>query len=417
MATQRYSSPELLNTTYNTDVLAREALKRRVCRVTFKGTEYQGHVECKVRLVLDPQNLRMILSVGKQDEESPCGKLVFTAERNTFFMAMEKEGESDFDRIQEYVTKNPRLFKGFGAVTLYIIEVNSSPIETGEGWRLEGEDRDRWKTLCQEARRCSHMLVWKNWAPWDKDIEQVITCFSVFQSGITGNPASRENFQARETSGSSDGSEGRHSEPIRLQTMKAITPDKVIKTEQPDDFDNNFMRLKSRVCRPSPAALLPSLSLPSRPPTPEGLIIRMPPSESHEHQQRGSSFAVRSSCSSSPMRDLRSRSPGPGNSRDLRDHRSPSVRPVRESPSGRRSRSPTSVIHSYYRSRGIDPNDDMYQRVRELEDRARQAERNLLIAEMRIARFDHRTATYDLEEALRRLNQHRERHDEIINSE
>ncbi|KAJ9247806.1 hypothetical protein DTO207G8_7809 [Paecilomyces variotii] len=218
MASQKLPGPEWFTTPQGSDApkgLAREASIRRPCRVNFYECESDDYVECRVRLLLDSQNPRLVISVGPQGDGSPGAQLVFTVESNTFTLGVEKPGDTLYQTIKDARKRMPRLFEGFPTTSLYLVKLHGAPIQTGQSWRLEGEARSNWEKLSQWANQHRNMLVWKKWLPSHKNFEQINSWFSVLQSKVAAVPGGRAAFWAYTATKPAqlpDGSEGRRPE-------------------------------------------------------------------------------------------------------------------------------------------------------------------------------------------------------------
>ncbi|KAJ9222118.1 hypothetical protein DTO027B5_5084 [Paecilomyces variotii] len=162
----------------------------------------------------------MIISVGGQGQGEPCAELTFNVENCTFNMGVEDPEDMFYKAIQEARQISPRLFDDFTTVALYAVVMHSRPLRTGQGWRLQGEERSSWDELCELADTDgAQMLVCKKWAPSHKFTREIHSWFSVLQSQIIDVDNTRKTFWAYQNKKPlklSDGSEGRYPELVWL---------------------------------------------------------------------------------------------------------------------------------------------------------------------------------------------------------
>ena len=82
-------------------VFVKQALKPTPCRVSFVGTDFDGYLECKARIVLDSQQPRVVLSVADNLQAlANGGHLVFAAQDYNFRMGIEKNGNAGLEEIR-----------------------------------------------------------------------------------------------------------------------------------------------------------------------------------------------------------------------------------------------------------------------------------------------------------------------------
>lgn len=84
------------------DKLFVSAKQSRPCRATFIGTDFNGYLECRMRLILDSQQPRVILSIANDmGAIKHGGHLVYTAQDNDFHMGIEKPGNAAAEEIRQ----------------------------------------------------------------------------------------------------------------------------------------------------------------------------------------------------------------------------------------------------------------------------------------------------------------------------
>ncbi|KAJ9302329.1 hypothetical protein DTO271G3_1195 [Paecilomyces variotii] len=164
---------------------SKQAAARRHCRVTFEDSESGNYIDCKVRLTLDPQDPNIILSVGLQTDASPRARLTFTVANSTIKMGVEAIDDALREAIQETRERIPRLFEGIDTASVYLVELRGPPIQTGEYWRLESEERERWDELCRRASQCRRMVVCRSWMPTQKYTLDIHSWFATATSVLS----------------------------------------------------------------------------------------------------------------------------------------------------------------------------------------------------------------------------------------
>ncbi|KAJ9235439.1 hypothetical protein DTO169E5_6155 [Paecilomyces variotii] len=180
---------------------SKKAAARRHYRVTFEDSESGNHIECKIRLTLDPQNPNIILSVGLQTDASPRARLTFTVANSTIKMGVEASDDALREAIQDTRERIPRLFEGIVTASVYLVELRGPPIQTGEYWRLESEERERWDALCRRASQCRRMVICQDWVPTQKYTRDIHSWFATATSALSDPshpviPPSRSPLQA-----------------------------------------------------------------------------------------------------------------------------------------------------------------------------------------------------------------------------
>ncbi|KAJ9247809.1 hypothetical protein DTO207G8_7812 [Paecilomyces variotii] len=188
MEPQRYVHPEQSRATRvptPPKEWSKKAAARRHCRVTFEDSESGNHIECKIRLTLDPQNPNIILIVGLQTDASPRARLTFTVANSTIKMGVEASDDALREAIQDTRERIPRLFEGIVTASVYLVELRGPPIQTGEYWRLESEERERWDALCRRASQCRQMVICERWMPTYKYTRDIHSWFTTATSAIS----------------------------------------------------------------------------------------------------------------------------------------------------------------------------------------------------------------------------------------
>ncbi|KAJ9258815.1 hypothetical protein DTO280E4_1206 [Paecilomyces variotii] len=192
MSSQSLPGPEWFDAAHGCDApagLGKEAAVKRRCRVAFYGDPCTDYAACQIRLILDSQDPRVILTM-RDTKSFPCPQFIFTLEKCFISMGMEKEGDDLFQTIKELRAENPHWFKDFEKVTLWVIKktAGEDPIETGFSWKLDQKAREEWCSLRDRLRQSSCVLIWKNWAENHKDPEPIQSWFNVLQLEKIADP-------------------------------------------------------------------------------------------------------------------------------------------------------------------------------------------------------------------------------------
>ncbi|KAL1846618.1 hypothetical protein Plec18167_004928 [Paecilomyces lecythidis] len=188
MAHQISSGPRELTAASFSDppkATTKAARARQPCRVTFTGPQFDDYIACKVQVILDFQNPRIVLSVGPQGPGNPCAQLAFTVETNVIRMGIEEPNDALFTTIQGTRRRLPQMFDSDSSTALYLVELHGSPVKDGEYWKLEGEEREKWETLCGRVSQSARMLVIRWWNNPEERVRSIHSWFAFIASTVS----------------------------------------------------------------------------------------------------------------------------------------------------------------------------------------------------------------------------------------
>jgi hypothetical protein len=187
----------------------------RPCRVTFIDTDFNGYLECRMRLVLDSQQPRIILSACMYDSENKNittyllrihstvandmtaiqngGHLVFSAQDNNFHMGIENPGNAAAEEIRQLRSpgKHPGWFQGMGRVSFIRIQPRKPAAQIGAPWMLEGNKLNTWTQLQRYTTTATQIYVWSKWETSSgyAVVENVHSWMRVLQFMVNSNRA------------------------------------------------------------------------------------------------------------------------------------------------------------------------------------------------------------------------------------
>lgn len=163
----------------------RAARARQPCRVTFSDPQSDDYIACKVQVMLDFENPRIMLSVGRQGPGNPCAQLGFRVERHIIRMGIEEPNDALFTAFQEARRRFPLMFDRDAPMALYLVELGGPPVKTGEYWKLQGQERESWEALCGNIRQSSQMLVFRLWNNQEHIVRSIHTWFAFIASTVS----------------------------------------------------------------------------------------------------------------------------------------------------------------------------------------------------------------------------------------
>jgi hypothetical protein len=170
------------------------AKQSRPCRATFIGTDFNGYLECRMRLILDSQQPRVILSIANDmGAINHGGHLVYTAQDNDFHMGIEKPGNAAAEEIRQLKSrgKHPEWFEGKGLVSFVRIQPRKPAVQVGAPWMLEGEKLNTWTRLHKHATAATQIYLWSTWetSPGYAVVEKIHSWMRVLQHLVHSNTA------------------------------------------------------------------------------------------------------------------------------------------------------------------------------------------------------------------------------------
>ncbi|KAJ9284766.1 hypothetical protein DTO021C3_7618 [Paecilomyces variotii] len=156
---------ELFNTPQGFDCSA--GLIEQASLVTFKTWLDDSYINCRGRIVLDSQNLRIILDIGDQGPDKPSAQIIFSLENCRVNMGIETQGDPCcYGQVQTACTRRPRLFDSFDKTELWVVEMRGPPLRTGKSWELEEKFRQPWDEIYEAAmENGTQMVICKAYNP------------------------------------------------------------------------------------------------------------------------------------------------------------------------------------------------------------------------------------------------------------
>lgn len=192
----QFPGPEWFDSPQGTDCVSdlyRAANNSSPGRVTFLDSKYAGYIRCRVKIRLDSQNPRIVISIAEDmNAISHGGHLVFTVQDNDFRMGIEKPGDLGEEEIGYFKEHYPAWFEGMQRVYYTAIFPSKpgsriSAVQVGAPWKLQGDELEAWTQPRQCAAEANGIYIWNDWQDKYTVVERAQSWMRVLSHMIVTN--------------------------------------------------------------------------------------------------------------------------------------------------------------------------------------------------------------------------------------
>lgn len=163
------------------------AIHTKNANLTVLGEKCQDKIGCRVKIILDSQQPRLVISIGKDPQVlASGGHLIFAVQDSHFQFGIEDKSDSTYDEIQRLRHEHPQWFDGSELKRFVRIRSRKSPVQVGAPWLLKDENARNWDKLVTNVAAANIIYLWFKWVP-GYDTVNINSWMNVLQSKVQAN--------------------------------------------------------------------------------------------------------------------------------------------------------------------------------------------------------------------------------------